>query len=99
MGYSALLQHGNRSRNHGKETEMSNLKCPFCNNTLQIGITYYNGGMDGSYKNWIVSCPSCNMFQIEYAADKFYSRESYTKEQVMQNVSAWLKKEYKEGQE
>ena len=67
----------------GRGTEMSNLKCPICNNTLQIGITYHNGGMDGSYKNWIVSCPSCNMFQIEYAADKFYGRESYTKEQVI----------------
>ena len=62
---------------------MSNLKCPICNNTLQIGIIHHNCGMDGSYKNWIVSCPSCKMFKIEYAADKFYGRESYTKEQVI----------------
>lgn len=69
--------------NETKNLRMSNLKCPICNNTLQIGITYHNGGMDESYKNWIVRCPSCNMFQIEYAADKFYGRESYTKEQVI----------------
>ena len=66
---------------------MNNLKCPICNNSLQIGITYHNGGMDGSYKNWIVSCPSCNMFQKEYAADKFYGRKSYTKEQAVQCAS------------
>ena len=41
---------------------------------MKIDKRYKSGGMDGSYCNWILTCPECGI-TMEYAADSFYGRE------------------------
>ena len=53
-----------------------------CGGDVEIRNISVNSGMDGSYNNWEVSCKGCGG-QWQWAADNFYGREFYTKDEVI----------------
>lgn len=57
--------------------------CPFCGNKdIIIEKRSRNGGMDGSYENWLIECRKC-FAEMDIPADGFYGRKYYTKEEAI----------------
>lgn len=64
---------------------MSELKsCPFCGRSACITKVSESHGMDGHYYDWLVRC-KCGV-SLRRAADNFYGRKAYTKEEA---IAAW----------
>lgn len=70
------------------ETELKLRPC-HCGGEMKIEKVAKNGGMDGTYWNWELTCTKCGLTKT-YAADGFYGREYKTYEEV---VNDWNKKE------
>lgn len=59
-------------------------KCPFCGGEAKIKQMTFDGGMDGCYVDWIVSCTVCRA-TIDRPADNFYGRKVCTEEDVIRD--------------
>ncbi len=70
-----------------KETELKLRPC-YCGGEIKIKKVAQNGGMDGTYYDWELSCSKCGLTKT-YAADGFYGRKYKTLEEV---VDDWNKK-------
>lgn len=70
-----------------KVTELKLHPC-HCGGEMKIKKVPQNGGMDGTYWNWELTCSKCGLTKT-YAADDFYGREYKTVEEV---VDDWNKK-------
>lgn len=53
------------------------MKCPICKHEVTINKIAENGGMDGRYYNWEITCNHCHFLHKQYPADNFYGREYY----------------------
>lgn len=60
----------------------------YCGGKMEIEKVSQNGGMDGTYWNWELTCNKCGLTKT-YAADGFYGRKYKTFEEV---VDDWNKK-------
>lgn len=56
----------------------------YCGSIMKINKQHKNGGMDGSYCNWVLMCPRCGITK-EFAADNFYGREYLPDEKAVIN--------------
>lgn len=70
-----------------KVTELKLHPC-HCGGEMKIEKVAQNGGMDGTYWDWELTCSKCGLTKT-YAADDFYGREYKTVEEV---VDDWNKK-------
>ena len=70
-----------------KETELKLHPC-YCGGEMKIEKVPQNGGMDGTYYDWELTCSKCGLTKT-YAADGFYGRRYKTFEEV---VDDWNKK-------
>lgn len=70
-----------------KETELKLHPC-HCGGEMKIEKVPQNGGVDGTYWDWELTCKKCGLTK-SYAADDFYGREYKTVEEV---VDDWNKK-------
>lgn len=70
-----------------KEAELKLHPC-HCGGEMKIEKVAQNGGMDGTYWNWELTCNKCGLTK-SYAADGFYGREYKTLEEVADD---WNKK-------
>lgn len=61
---------------------MSKHLCPVCKHEVSIKMVEENGGMDGRYCNWRISCDHCHLVRVDYPADCFYGREYYETPQL-----------------
>ena len=73
-----------------KETELKLHPC-HCGGEMKIKKVAQNGGMDGTYYNWELTCSECGLTKT-YAADNFYGRHYKTFEEV---VDDWNKEREK----
>lgn len=64
-----------------KETELKLYPC-HCGGEMKIEKVPQNGGMDGTYWDWKLTCSKCGLTKT-YAADGFYGREYKTFEEVV----------------
>lgn len=60
----------------------------YCGGEMKIKKVSQNGGMDGTYWNWELTCNKCGLTKT-YAADGFYGRNYKTFEEVIED---WNKK-------
>lgn len=60
----------------------------YCGGEMRIRKVAQNGGMDGTYWNWVLTCKKCGI-TMTYAADDFYGRKYKTFEEV---VDDWNQK-------
>ena len=74
-----------------KETELKLHPC-YCGGEMKIKKVAQNGGMDGTYWDWELTCSKCGLTKT-YAADGFYGRKYKTLEEV---VDDWNKKRSEE---
>lgn len=70
-----------------KETELKIHPC-HCGGEMKIEKVAKNGGMDGTYWDWELTCSKCGLTK-SYAADGFYGRKYKSFEEV---VDDWNKK-------
>jgi hypothetical protein len=73
-----------------KKTELKLRPC-YCGGEMKIKKVAQNGGMDGTYWDWELTCSKCGLTKT-YAADGFYGRKYKTFEEV---VDDWNKKREK----
>lgn len=73
-----------------KVTELKLHPC-HCGGEMKIEKVPQNGGMDGTYWNWELTCNKCGLTK-SYAADDFYGRDYKTCEEV---VDDWNKEREK----
>lgn len=74
--------------NKESEEEMEQKIYPCsCGGDVEITKRTHSSGMDGSYENWEFNCKKCGG-SWEWAADNFYGRQSYTKDEV---IDIWNK--------
>jgi hypothetical protein len=64
-----------------KETELKLHSC-YCGGEMEIKKVAQNGGMDGTYWDWKLTCKKCGL-TMTYAADGFYGRKYKTFEEVV----------------
>ena len=64
-----------------KKTELKLRPC-YCGGEMKIKKVAQNGGMDGTYWNWKLTCNECGLTKT-YAADGFYGRKYKTFEEVI----------------
>lgn len=64
-----------------KETELKLHPC-YCWGEMKIEKVAQNGGMDGTYYDWELTCSKCGLTKT-YAADGFYGRKYKTLEEVV----------------
>ena len=64
-----------------KKTELKLRPC-YCEGEMKIKKVAQNGGMDGTYWNWKLTCNECGLTKT-YAADGFYGRKYKTFEEVI----------------
>lgn len=64
-----------------KENELKLHPC-YCGGEMEIKKVAQNGGMDGTYWNWELTCKKCGL-TTTYAADDFYGRKYKTFEEVV----------------
>ena len=62
-----------------------------CGGEMEIKKVAQNGGMDGTYWDWKLTCNKCGLTRI-YAADNFYGRKYKTFDEV---VNDWNKEKEK----
>lgn len=74
-----------------KETELKLHPC-YCGGEMELKKVAQDGGMDGMYENWELSCKKCGLTRI-YAADSFYGRKYKTFEEVIDDWNRNKKKE------
>lgn len=74
-----------------KKTELKLHLC-YCGGEMEIKKVAHNGGMDGTYWDWKLTCNKCGLTKY-YAADGFYGRKYKTFEEV---VDDWNRKKEKE---
>lgn len=74
-----------------KETELKLYPC-YCGGEMELKKVAQDGGMDGMYENWELSCKKCGLTMI-YAADGFYGRKYKTFEEVIDDWNRNKKKE------
>lgn len=65
----------------------------YCGGEMKIKKVPQNGGMDGTYWDWELTCKKCGL-TMTYAADDFYGRKYKTLEEV---VDDWNRDKKKEG--
>ena len=58
----------------------------YCGAIMEIRRVCCNGGMDGSYNDWVLKCPRCGITKT-YAADGFYGREFISDEKTV--IDTW----------
>ena len=58
-----------------------------CGGDVEIAKRRYTSGMDGCYEDWEFDCKKCGG-SWSWAADDFYGRKSYTKDDV---IDIWNK--------
>lgn len=54
----------------------------FCGGDVEISEKTLGSGMDGCYQNWEICCKKCGG-NWQWAADEFYGREYYSKDEVI----------------
>lgn len=64
-----------------KEIKLKLHPC-YCGGEMEIKKVAQNGGMDGTYWNWELTCKKCGLTKT-YAADGFYGRPYKTFEEVV----------------
>lgn len=74
-----------------KETELKLYPC-YCGGEMKIKKVAQDGGMDGTYYNWELTCKKCGL-AMSCAADGFYGRKYKTFEEV---VGDWNRNREKE---
>ena len=74
-----------------KETELKLHPC-YCGGEMEIKKVAQNGGMDGTYWDWELTCKKCGL-TMTYAADSFYGRKYKTFEEV---IDDWNRDKEKE---
>ena len=77
--YKRLLEQENvldKIRDEIDAESMNGAIC-YCGAKMDIDKMLESGGMDGSYRNWILRCPRCGIVK-KYAADGFYGREYFS---------------------
>ena len=70
-----------------KKTELKLYPC-YCGGEMKIKKVAQNGGMDGTYWDWELTCSECGLTKT-YAADGFYGRKYKTFEEV---INDWNRK-------
>lgn len=74
-----------------KETELKLHPC-YCGGEMELKKVAQNGGMDGTYWEWELTCKKCGL-TMTYAADGFYGRKYKTFEEVIDDWNRNKKKE------
>ena len=64
-----------------KKTKLKLRPC-YCGGEMKIKKVAQNGGMDGTYWDWELTCSECGLTKT-YAADGFYGRKYKTFEEVI----------------
>ena len=75
-----------------KETELKLHPC-YCGGEMEIKKVAQNGGMDGTYWDWELTCKKCGL-TMTYAADGFYGRKYKTFEEVIDDWNWNQKKKH-----
>lgn len=82
--FERLLEIAGDAKPHierDKEIELKLCPCS-CGGEMEIKKVAQDGGMDGTYWDWVVTCKKCGLTRI-YAADGFYGRKYMTFKEVI----------------
>ena len=66
----------------------------YCGGEMEIKKVSLNGGMDGWYEDWKLTCKKCGLTKM-YAADGFYGREYKTYDEVVDYWNQKVKEDIK----
>lgn len=75
-----------------EETELKLHPCYHCGGDMEIRKVSQDGGMDGMYLDWKLTCKKCGL-TMTYPADDFYARKYKTFEEVIDDWNRNKKKE------